>query len=308
MSLAADNASVMQGRLKSVASFVVKKAPHVYMLGCACHLMHLAAGKAAAALDVRVDELLIDIYYYLDKSSKRKQELKRLQVLCDVETHKILKHVSVRWLSIGVCLDRLIEQWPALTALFVHSSDSGSSGTTKKSQTGTVSSDRHSEHASKSSTTGKPAEGRKPCDNGKERPKTGSTVSSNASGQTDETGAETGQFDLTRFLFKEKEVARKAVEAKKSKPADCSTVKMSGLETREKRISRLLSDPYTKLNCLFLSSSIQVFDSVNLLLQKDEPCIYMLHDVLVDAFQKILVKFVLPSCITKASRITEVDF
>jgi len=118
MSFAADNASVMMGKLNGVAAFLSKKAPAVYMLGCVCHLSHLAASKAANALVVKVDELLIDIFYYLDKSSKRHQELQHFQKLHDVEIHKILKHVSVRWLSIGICLSRLLEQWAPLAAMF----------------------------------------------------------------------------------------------------------------------------------------------------------------------------------------------
>ena len=66
---AADNASVMMGKTKGVAAFLLKKAPSLYILGCACHLIHLAAAKAASALTVKVDELLVDVYYYLDKSS-----------------------------------------------------------------------------------------------------------------------------------------------------------------------------------------------------------------------------------------------
>jgi len=112
---AADNASVMSGKNKGVASFLRQKVPSIYIVGCACHLMHLAAGKAASSLSVKVDELLIDVYYYLDKSSSRKQHLEQFQKLHAIDVHKILKHVSVRWLSIGICLTRLLEQRPALT-------------------------------------------------------------------------------------------------------------------------------------------------------------------------------------------------
>ena len=118
LSFAADNASVMQGKSSGVAAYLCQKAPAVYMLLCACHLTHLAASKAADTLNVKVEELLVDIYYYLDKSSKRHQQLKHFQALCNVETHKVLKHVSVRWLSIGICLGRLVEQWAPLSAMF----------------------------------------------------------------------------------------------------------------------------------------------------------------------------------------------
>ena len=114
-SFGADNASVMQGLGKGLAGFIKRKNSAIYMLGCPCHLIHLAAEKAASQLPVSVEDLLVDVFYYLDKSSKRKQELKHFQELCGVEMRKIVKHVSTRWLSLGKCIDRLLQQWPALT-------------------------------------------------------------------------------------------------------------------------------------------------------------------------------------------------
>ncbi|KAK6486769.1 zinc finger MYM-type protein 6-like [Huso huso] len=81
----------------------------VHVQGCPCHLIHIAE-----RLPARIDELLIDIYYYLDKSGKRHKQLKQCQDLCGTEARKILKHVNTRWLSLGKCIDRLLQQWPAL--------------------------------------------------------------------------------------------------------------------------------------------------------------------------------------------------
>jgi len=109
-----DNASVMMGVHKGVAANVVKLCPSVAIIGCACHLIHLAAQKAASELPVDIEDLLVGIYYYLEKCTKRHQDLKKCQVMCDVTTRKILKHVSTRWLSLGKCVDRLLEQWSPL--------------------------------------------------------------------------------------------------------------------------------------------------------------------------------------------------
>ena len=75
MSLGADNANVMQGLLKGVAAFVKQIPPSVFVLGCPCHLMHLAAETACEQLPV-VENILIDVFYYLDKSSNRHQDFK----------------------------------------------------------------------------------------------------------------------------------------------------------------------------------------------------------------------------------------
>ena len=71
MSLGADNANVMQGLRKGVAVFVKKIHPSVFMLGCPCHLMILAAETACKQLPVVVEYTLIDVFYYLDKNSNR---------------------------------------------------------------------------------------------------------------------------------------------------------------------------------------------------------------------------------------------
>ena len=109
-----DNASVMMGVHKGVVAHVIKKCPNVAVIGCPCHLIHLAAQRAASQLTVDIEDMLVDIYYYLEKSAKGQKELKKCQLLCGAATQKILKHVSTRWLSLGICLYRLLEPWTAL--------------------------------------------------------------------------------------------------------------------------------------------------------------------------------------------------
>ncbi len=90
----------------------------VFMQGCPCHRIHIAAQNAAEKLAIKIDELLIDIYYYLDKSSSRQVELQKCQELCNSEERKILKHVNTRWLSQGTCVNRLLRQWEPLQMMF----------------------------------------------------------------------------------------------------------------------------------------------------------------------------------------------
>ncbi|CAM4720294.1 unnamed protein product [Leuciscus chuanchicus] len=118
VSFSADNASVMQGLRKGVAAFIKSQNPQIYMVGCACHLMHIAAEKAARSLCIDIEDMLIVIYYYLDKSSKRKALLRDVQMLCDTDVRKILKLSSTRWLALGKCVNRLLQQWEPLTLFF----------------------------------------------------------------------------------------------------------------------------------------------------------------------------------------------
>ena len=135
LALGADNAPVMVGRDKGVYGHMSRKNPSIFMAGCVFHLIHIAAEKGAACLPLDVSQLLIDAYYYLDKSSKRQSFFKEMQLLHDVKQGKILKHVSTRWLSIKKCLPRLIENWEPLYTFF-KSEESASTSATAKEKTG----------------------------------------------------------------------------------------------------------------------------------------------------------------------------
>lgn len=118
ISMACDNAPVMIGSKNGVAAVLKESHENIAILGCCCHLINLAAQKGSACLPVNVDEALVDAYYYLEKSSKRKDKLRAFQRLHDVECKKILKHINTRWLSLGRSLKRLVEQWQPLLSFF----------------------------------------------------------------------------------------------------------------------------------------------------------------------------------------------
>ena len=118
ISFGCDNANVMVGLNKGVYKFMKNKHGEIHLSGCALHLVHIAAEKAANTLPVAIDEVLIDIFYYMKKSSKRLYKLGVLQAMHDVDQKKMLKHVCTRWLSIDRCLARLIENWAPLYDFF----------------------------------------------------------------------------------------------------------------------------------------------------------------------------------------------
>ena len=118
VSFACDNANVMMGQHKGVVAYLHQKNPETFVVGCPCHLIALAAGKAANALPVKVDDFIIDIYFYLDKSSKRQQNLNSFMDEFNITMKKVTKHVVTRWLSLGKCIPRILHQWDALEAFF----------------------------------------------------------------------------------------------------------------------------------------------------------------------------------------------
>ena len=70
----ADNAAVMMGVRNGTAAFIKKEIPHVFILGCLCHRLHLSAEKGAKQLPFSPEDMLVSIFYYLEKSSKRHKE------------------------------------------------------------------------------------------------------------------------------------------------------------------------------------------------------------------------------------------
>ena len=127
-----DNASVMTGKNNGVAAHIKSENPAVFINGCTCHLIHLAASKAADKIPVKIDSLLIDMYYYLDKSTKRQKKLKAIQELTEPGVYKILKHCATRWLSLETCVKRLLQQYDALLQFFCTESEESQTNAAKK--------------------------------------------------------------------------------------------------------------------------------------------------------------------------------
>lgn len=69
LSFGADNANFMQGTTSGLHVAYLLKQTHeeFVMVGCACHLMNIAAEKAAKSLPVNIEELLVDVHFYLEE-------------------------------------------------------------------------------------------------------------------------------------------------------------------------------------------------------------------------------------------------
>ena len=67
---ASDNCNVMVGKTNSVLTRVKQKNPDVFSIGSICHLANLCAKVGVKQLSVPIDDLLVDIYYHFENSSK----------------------------------------------------------------------------------------------------------------------------------------------------------------------------------------------------------------------------------------------
>ena len=122
-----DNTSVNMRAHNSILSRVLTKNPSCYFMGCPCHIVHNTAHKGAEAFTsvtgFDVGDFCVDLFYYFDKSTKRKGALRSCNEFCDQEYSKILKHVNVRWLSLERAVERALKQFEGLTSYFLSESE-----------------------------------------------------------------------------------------------------------------------------------------------------------------------------------------
>ena len=123
VSIGMDNTSVNVGRRNSIMTKVQVVSPSVFVNGCACHIIHNTAIKAASAFETvtrfNVEDICIDIYYWFDKSTKRKQALKEFCEFCDLTYVEMVKHVSTRWLSLEKAVSRILQKYEDLKSYFL---------------------------------------------------------------------------------------------------------------------------------------------------------------------------------------------
>ena len=71
-----------------------------------------------------MEDLLVDIYYWFDYSTKRKCKLVEYTDFCDQEYRKIIKHVNTRWLSLEKVITRTLLQYQSLKTYFLSEDES----------------------------------------------------------------------------------------------------------------------------------------------------------------------------------------
>ena len=128
---ASDNCNVMLGKNDSVLSRLKEKNLNIFSIGCICHLANLCVKDGLKALPLKVDDLLVDIFYYFKHSSKRIQDFKEFQEFTETDEEEILKHCPTRWLSLERVVNRTLSQFKALQSYFASHEDVEKSGRVK---------------------------------------------------------------------------------------------------------------------------------------------------------------------------------
>ncbi|XP_066598855.1 zinc finger protein 862-like [Prorops nasuta] len=114
----ADGCNTMMGAHNSVASRFIRDCTGITILKCICHTAHLCASYACKTLPRECEELSRNIYNFFKNSSKRQHQLKEYQILLDIDVHKMLHASQMRWLSLKLVVDRILEQWEPLKMYF----------------------------------------------------------------------------------------------------------------------------------------------------------------------------------------------
>ena len=65
-----------------------------------------------------VEEFVVDLYYWFDKSTKRKNMLQEYCQFCDHSYRAIVKHVSTRWLIFELAIECSLKQFRGLASYF----------------------------------------------------------------------------------------------------------------------------------------------------------------------------------------------
>ena len=118
--LGMDGPNVNKAITSKLSSLIKAKEPdHPGMTdigSCNMHVVHNSFGKGIDEYGSVVEHLCLDLFYLFKHSAARREDYKSLQIDMDVEANKFQRHTEGRWLSLGPSVERLLEQWDAITA------------------------------------------------------------------------------------------------------------------------------------------------------------------------------------------------
>ena len=98
-SVGAYNTSVNIDTRNFLQTRIVKRNDAVYFNWCPCHIIHNPASNRHAGFakhcSFDVEEFAVDLFYWFDKSTKRKNELQSYNEFCNPGLQKIIKSTKV---------------------------------------------------------------------------------------------------------------------------------------------------------------------------------------------------------------------
>lgn len=86
---------------------------------CTLHKVHNAFRKGLNACEFDLETFIFDISFFFKRSACRREDYKTMELVTELESRFVLKHISSRWLSIRKACLRLLEQWTNLEEYFL---------------------------------------------------------------------------------------------------------------------------------------------------------------------------------------------
>ena len=95
--LGVDNTNGNTGEHNFLKSRALKKNHNIFIAGCLCHILNNTACKSALAFAIAIgfdiQDHCVDLFYWFDKSSKRKSILKEYYAFCNSKCEVFIKYV-----------------------------------------------------------------------------------------------------------------------------------------------------------------------------------------------------------------------
>ena len=77
---------------------------------CNIHVMHNGFAKGLEKYGQEMEQLIVDLFSLFKYSAARREDYKELQLNLDIEIQMFMQYSSVRWLSLGPCVSRVLSQ------------------------------------------------------------------------------------------------------------------------------------------------------------------------------------------------------
>ena len=131
ISFTSDTCNIMKGCRNGVIAKLRESQSSIIDVYCICHLLNLCVKSAMKTLPLKVDDLMVDVFYYFRNSVKRVTALQEYATFCDSEYKTVLKHSETRWLSLRRAVVRMLDIWDCLCSYFRSHADVDKPGKVK---------------------------------------------------------------------------------------------------------------------------------------------------------------------------------
>lgn len=118
--LGTDGASNLCGVNNSLFTRLRAHNPHLELVRCVCHSLHLCAQAAFKELPSNLDFLLRDSFSWFSHSPNRRYDYRQLWETLEPDSQplKLVAPATTRWLSLSACIIRILDQWDVLKLHF----------------------------------------------------------------------------------------------------------------------------------------------------------------------------------------------